>query len=112
MPKGKKNPQKIVARDARLQIQSRFSPVFQKCVVDVAERKLQEGEGWVQALQGAFRICRKSVGERRYGQHATKKDGTPVDELEQTRLRYQQLLVQHQLNQIRRKRLPSARPRR
>ena len=74
---------------------SRYSPLFQKCVVDVEAKFLADGKGELKSLEGAFRICNKSIGERKFGAHAVKKDGTPVEDIELLARRYEALLIRH-----------------
>ena len=46
------------------QFASRYSPVFQKCVVDVEAKLKADGATALKSLEGAFRICNKSIGDR------------------------------------------------
>jgi len=42
---------------------------------------VSSGKGRLKSLEGAFRICNKSIGERKFGNHSVKKDGTQLTEL-------------------------------
>ena len=53
------------------------------------------GKGALKSLEGAFRICNKSIGERKFGAHAVKRDGTPVTNLEALARQYEALLIRH-----------------
>ena len=46
------------------QFASRYSPVFQKCVVDVEAKLKADGATALKSLEVAFRICNKSIGDR------------------------------------------------
>ncbi len=74
---------------------SRYGPLFQKCVVDVAGRLARDGHLEADALHGAFRICRKSVGQRRFDPHAVRRSGVPIEDPEQVAAAYEALLVRY-----------------
>ena len=76
---------------------SRFSPVFQQCVVDVAAKLKAQGADEMQAVRGAFKICSRSVGERRLSSDTVRRNGKPLDDPLRTAAAYQDLLVAYQL---------------
>lgn len=76
---------------------SRFSPLFQQCVVDVTAKMLRGGAGELDAVRQAFAICRRSVKERRYGAHAVRRNGEVIADVSQTAAAYEALLVRYQV---------------
>jgi hypothetical protein len=76
---------------------SRYGPLFHKCVVDVAAKLAHKGASEAEAFRGAFRICRKSVGERRFDAHAARRDGTAVEDPGRAAAEYEALLVRYQV---------------
>ena len=76
---------------------SRYGPLFQQCVVDVAAKLARGGAADADAFRGAFRICRRSVGERRFDAHAVRRSGVAIEDPAQTAAAYEALLVRYQV---------------
>lgn len=74
---------------------SRYSPLFQRCIVDVEGKLAAGGKDALKSLEGAFRICNKSVGERKFGAHTVRRDGTTVTDLDKLARQYEALLIRH-----------------
>jgi putative phage-type endonuclease len=67
---------------------SRFSPLFQQCVVDVTGKLRRGGADELDAVRRAFSICRRSVNDRRFGSHAVRRNGQAIADVGQTAAAY------------------------
>ena len=63
--------------------------------MDVEAKFAASGKGPLKSLEAAFRICNKSIGERKFGEHAIKKDGTPIHNIPEIARKYEALLIHH-----------------
>ena len=84
--------------------------------MDVEAKLKADGATALKSLEGAFRICNKSIGDRcvcafvcvctkrsffgsigdrKFGRHVLKKDGSPIEDLGGLERRYEALLIRH-----------------